>query len=118
MDRANTRLATPSHAPTASLGRPSASAISWISAGFEVVSSIGTGNDYTCRGGVDDWICVWKNQAQTAYTAQNVDTNQCTGSHFYSPYVMWSPNDNGRGSYYYCVHGQDFFRNEGDRWLD
>ncbi|KAL1896310.1 hypothetical protein Sste5346_004693 [Sporothrix stenoceras] len=96
----------------------SAAATQWISAEFDVVSSIGTGNDYTCKGDAGDWLCVWKNQGQTAYTVQNKDSNECASPNYGSPFVMWSPNADGRGSHYYCVHGRDYCRNEGDRWLE
>jgi len=78
-----------------------------------------TGVDYTCRGEKDETICVWRLVGQTAYTVQNADLNQCTGSKDDgSPYVMWSPNSNNVGSRYYCVHGAQSCRNQGDRWLD
>ncbi|KAK1758186.1 hypothetical protein QBC47DRAFT_358065 [Echria macrotheca] len=97
----------------------SASAFSWITGGFAVEQSVETGNDYRCSADAGDTVSVWKNEAQTAYTVRNADLNQCTGMHDNgSPYVMWSPNAGGRGSSFYCVHGDRYNRNKGDRWLD
>lgn len=31
---------------------------------------------------------------------------------------MWSSNADDRDSHYYCVHGKDYCRNQGDRWLE
>ncbi|KAK0640732.1 hypothetical protein B0T16DRAFT_495584 [Cercophora newfieldiana] len=96
-----------------------ATAFQWINAGFAVEQSIQTGSDYNCKGNPGEVVCVWKNQAQTAYTVRNADYNRCTGATDRGGnYVMWSPNSDGRGSYYYCVHGAQYCRNKGDRWLD
>lgn len=97
----------------------SAEAFGWISAGFAVEQSIETGNDYDCDGSPGDYLAVWKNQAQTAYTVQNTEYNVCTGTRYVgNQYVMWSPNNDNRGGYYYCVYGRDYVRNKGDQWLD
>jgi hypothetical protein len=97
----------------------SANVFQWISAGFAVEQTAETGNDYNCEGQANEVVCVWKNQAQTAYTVQNGDYNRCSGTTDRGGrYVMWSPNAGGRGSYYYCVHGEQYCRNQGDRWLD
>jgi len=96
-----------------------ATAFQWLSAGFAVEQSVETGNNYECEGEHGETISVWKNQAQTAYTVQNGIYNTCSGtSESGNKYVMWSPNSGGRGSYYYCVHGEQYCRNKGDRWLD
>jgi hypothetical protein len=60
-----------------------------------------------------------ENQAQTPYTVRNADYNRCTGnSDRGGPYVVWSPNSHDRGSELYYVHGAQYYRNKGDRWLD
>ncbi|KAK4184637.1 hypothetical protein QBC35DRAFT_477087 [Podospora australis] len=97
----------------------SASIGSWLSGGFAVSQSITTGNDYTCYGAKNERVCVWKNQAQTAYTVRDiVQSSKCGVLQERTPVVMWSPNSGGKGSYYYCVHGKNYCRNKGDRWLD
>lgn len=58
----------------------SATLFEWIDGGFSVEESIETGNDYHCDGNPNDFFSVWKNQGQTAYTVQNANLNQCTGS--------------------------------------
>lgn len=84
----------------------SASAAGWISGGFGVTVTWTTGNSYTCNGNPGDTICVWYNTANTAYTVQNYNYNQCTGAAPYGdPFVMFSPNINNVGGYYYCVVG-------------
>ncbi|KAG7284445.1 hypothetical protein NEMBOFW57_010818 [Staphylotrichum longicolle] len=88
----------------------SATAYSWISAGFAVEMSIETGNSYNCHGNAYEWVAVWKKIGQTAYTVQNYDLNPCTGSRANGPpFVMWSPNAYERGTYYYCVRGKEYF---------
>lgn len=78
----------------------SVNAFEWINAGFSVQRSIETGNQYTCYGDNQDFLCLWKNQAQTAFTVQNYrkycDRNEVHGD----PFVMWSPNENNRQGYY------------------
>ncbi|KAH7267919.1 hypothetical protein B0J15DRAFT_591766 [Fusarium solani] len=103
-----------------SIGWTANAATSWISAGFDVVTTIKTGNSYVCNGNPNDFFAVWKNQGQTAYTVQNGVYNSCTnswlsvGGHI----IVWSPNaNNGRG-FYYCVYGRNYVRAMGDRWLD
>ncbi|KAJ3460924.1 hypothetical protein MRS44_011791 [Fusarium solani] len=103
-----------------SIGWTANAATSWISAGFDVVTTIETGNSYVCNGNPNDFFAVWKNQGQTAYTVQNGVYNSCTnswlsvGGHI----IVWSPNaNNGRG-FYYCVYGRNYVRAMGDRWLD
>ncbi|KAK0745566.1 hypothetical protein B0T18DRAFT_428697 [Schizothecium vesticola] len=82
----------------------------WITGGFAVELSVETGSTYNCEG---------KEGEKTAYTVRNADYNRCTGiSDRGGPYVMWSPNSNDRGSEFYCVHGAQYCRNKGDRWLD
>jgi hypothetical protein len=53
----------------------SATAFEWFNGGFAVEMSIETGNDYSCTGGPGDYLAIWKNQAQTAYTVQNYNIN-------------------------------------------
>ncbi|KAH7308430.1 hypothetical protein B0I35DRAFT_491514 [Stachybotrys elegans] len=97
----------------------SATAWQWLNGGFAVDMSIDTGNSYTCPGRANDYFALWKNQAQTAYTVRNRLRVSCgliqdVGGN----YVMWSPNKNNRGGYYYCVYGRQYVRWLGDRWLD
>ncbi|KAI8664864.1 hypothetical protein NCS56_00920600 [Fusarium sp. Ph1] len=86
-----------------SIGWTANAATSWISAGFDVVTAIETGNSYVCNGNPNDFFAVWKNQGQTAYTVQNGVYNSCTNS--------WL-------GFYYCVYGRNYVRAMGDRWLD
>ncbi|UPK92245.1 hypothetical protein LCI18_003180 [Fusarium solani-melongenae] len=103
-----------------SIGWTANAATSWISAGFDVVTTIETGNSYVCNGNANDFFAVWKNQGQTAYTVQNGVYNSCTnswlsvGGHI----IVWSPNANNRRGFYYCVYGRNYVRAMGDRWLD
>ncbi|KAI8663172.1 hypothetical protein NCS57_00917300 [Fusarium keratoplasticum] len=103
-----------------SIGWSANAATSWISAGFDVVRTIETGNSYVCNGNPNDFFAVWKNQGQTAYTVQNGVYNSCTnswlsvGGHI----IVWSPNANNRRGFYYCVYGRNYVRAMGDRWLD
>lgn len=60
---------------------------------------------------------MWKNQAQTAYTVQNQYITCGVRHNDGNPFVMWSPNTNNRGGYFYCVRGS-YCRSQGDRWLD
>ena len=90
----------------------------WTSAGFDVSMSVETGNSWTCEGGPGSWFAVWKSQAQTAYTVTNYRQDPCIGNTESAPFVMWSPNSNDRGAYYYCVQGRDYVRNVGDSWVD
>ncbi|GKT55169.1 hypothetical protein ColTof4_07970 [Colletotrichum tofieldiae] len=81
--------------------------------------SIETGNSYTCYGSPNDYLALWENQAQTAYTVRNRLRMSCapiqdSGGN----YVMWSPNRDNRGGQYYCVYGRQYVRWIGDRWLD
>ncbi|TDZ74410.1 hypothetical protein CTRI78_v000745 [Colletotrichum trifolii] len=97
----------------------SATAWQWLNGGFAVEMSIETGNSYTCPGNANDYFALWKSQAQTAYTVRNRLRTSCgpiqdSGGN----YVMWSPNSNNRGGYYYCVYGRQYVRYLGDRWLD
>ncbi|KAI1880323.1 hypothetical protein JX265_001944 [Neoarthrinium moseri] len=96
----------------------SGTAWSWLNAGFAVEASIETGNDYQCPGNAGDFFCLWKNQAQTAYTVRNRQVT-CAGARDVGDnFVMWSPNSQNRGGYYYCVYGRNYCRALGDRWLD
>lgn len=92
----------------------------WLSGGFAVQWQIETGNTHLCKGNPYDYLAVWRKQAQTAYTVENgVRYTACSG--FYTsgePYVLWSPNQGNRGGYFYCVHGRQYVRWQGDRWLD
>ena len=97
----------------------SATAFGWISGGFAVEKSVETGQQYNCEKPPGSYLAVWKKVGQTAYTVQNADVNQCTGSHPRgNPYVMWSPNANNRGIWFYCVTGHEYVRWLGDQWLD
>jgi hypothetical protein len=97
----------------------SATALQWISAGFAVESSVETGTSHECDGDPHDYMAIWKKVGQTAYTVQNADYNRCTGIKLRgSPFVIWSPNANNRGTYFYCVYGRQYVRWIGDRWLD
>ncbi|TLD20431.1 hypothetical protein PspLS_08439 [Pyricularia sp. CBS 133598] len=89
----------------------------WISAGFAVEERIMTGSAFTCKGGPGTYMAVWKQVGQTAYTVKNRITT-CISNSYSDDYVMWSPNSNDRGSRYYCVVGQRYVREKGDRWLD
>ncbi|KAK6218085.1 hypothetical protein QIS74_02517 [Colletotrichum tabaci] len=75
-------------------------------------------NSLGCDGNPGDYFALWKKQAQTAYTVQNrmfvCDEPRDAGGN----YVMWSPNRDNRGGWYYCVHGRQYVRWMGDRWLD
>ncbi|KAF5563176.1 hypothetical protein FNAPI_2804 [Fusarium napiforme] len=103
-----------------SIGWSANAAVSWISAGFSVVQTIDTGNNYECWGNPRDWFAVWKKQAQTAYTVQQGIYNSCTNS--WQPVgghiIIWSPNAQNRRGNYYCVFGRQYVRAIGDRWLD
>lgn len=96
----------------------SATAWSWLSAGFAVEASIETGNNYACPGNAHDYFAVWKLQAQTAYTVVNRQYSCAGGRDIGNSYVMWSPNRDNRGGKYYCVYGRQYVRWMGDRWLD
>lgn len=98
----------------------SATLFEWLTAGFSVGKSISTGNSYTCTGNPGDYFAIWKSQAQTAYTVQNMENGNCGAGPrpIGNPFILWSPNKDNRGGYYYCVYGADFVRSKGDRWLD
>lgn len=96
----------------------SAEAAGWITGGFAVEQGFETGNDYICGGVAHERVAVWKAIGQTAYTVQNYQTNQCTGTEPYgSPFNMWSPNAGNRGGGHYGVRGSNVAY-QGDRWLD
>ncbi|RMJ01442.1 hypothetical protein CDV36_015814 [Fusarium kuroshium] len=103
-----------------SIGWTANAAVSWISAGFDVVTTIETGNSYVCNGNPNEFFAVWKKQGQTAYTVQKGIWNSCTNA--WLPVggniIIWSPNANNRRGYYYCVYGRNYVRAMGDRWLD
>lgn len=103
-----------------SVGWEVAGAYQWISGGFAVSMSEETGNQYSCSGGREETVCIWKNQAMTAYTVRNVVVDKCDANsdRYSDPSVMWSPNKGGRGSSFYCVHGKSFCGDQGQRWLD
>lgn len=92
----------------------------WLDAGFSVSKTTTTGNSYTCNGNPGDYFAIWKSQAQTAYTAQNYVVNGCGSQERPDgpPSIVWSPNKDNRGGFYYCVYGQNYVRSRGDRWLD
>ncbi|KAJ2972464.1 hypothetical protein NQ176_g7141 [Zarea fungicola] len=98
----------------------SATLFSWLSGGFSVGRSISTGNSYTCTGNPGDYFAIWKSQAQTAYTVQNYESGNCNQDirAVGDPLIIWSPNNDNRGGFYYCVYGQNYVRSRGDRWLD
>jgi hypothetical protein len=84
-----------------------------------VEESVETGNNYECSGNPGDFLCLWKKVGQTAYSVQNVLYNACTGnSPSGSPFLLWSPNSNGAGSWFYCVYGRQYCRSPGQGWLD
>jgi len=96
-----------------------ASAAGWISGGFAVEQSVETGQQYNCEKPPGSYHAVWKKVGQTAYTVENADFNQCSGPRPYGrPFVMWSPNANNKGIWFYCVTGREYVRWLGDRWLD
>ncbi|KAK4206228.1 hypothetical protein QBC37DRAFT_460505 [Rhypophila decipiens] len=91
----------------------------WISAGFAVQASVQTGNEYTCHGDKGQYFAVWRKIGTTAYTVRNGNYNSCTGTQpTGSNFIIWSPNSNNVGSYFYCVYGKSAVRWMGDRWLD
>ncbi|KXX80396.1 hypothetical protein MMYC01_204597 [Madurella mycetomatis] len=97
----------------------SATAWQWLNGGFAVEMSAETGTSYECHGQAHDYLAIWKKVGQTAYTVQNANYNVCTGLRRRgSPFVMWSPNANNRGTFFYCVYGRQYVRWIGDRWLD
>ncbi|KAK3331342.1 hypothetical protein B0H66DRAFT_587557 [Apodospora peruviana] len=94
----------------------------WISGGFAVQETIETGNTHTCYGSPRDFFAIWKCQGQTAYTVRNAWRARpgCgTGSGISSSnFVIWSPNEQNRQGFYYCVYGRNYVRAIGDNWLD
>ncbi|KAK4105444.1 hypothetical protein N658DRAFT_512893 [Parathielavia hyrcaniae] len=99
--------------------RAGAQLTQWISGGFAVQKSVETGNGHTCDGNPGDFFCVWRKVGQTAYAVQNVLYNACTGdSPSGSPFTLWSPNADNKGSSFYCVYGRQYCRSPGQGWLD
>ncbi|KAK2022996.1 hypothetical protein LX32DRAFT_628926 [Colletotrichum zoysiae] len=100
----------------------SATAWGWLTAGFAVEMSTETGNSYECPGEAHDFFALWKSQAQTAYSVRNFQSTDAlcgaVNKADTTPFVMWSPNSNNRGGYYYCVYGKQYVRHQGARWLD
>ncbi len=77
-----------------------------------------TGTYSECNGSPGDFFAVWKNIGQTAYTVRNKIVAGCTSVTYSNNYIIWSPNQNNRNGYYYCVYGARYVRASGDRWLD
>jgi len=92
----------------------------WISAGFAVQQSVETGNLYQCVGQPSDYFAVWKKVGTTAYTVRNKSYQPCNGQTYDASgnYIIWSPNSQGRGTWWYCVYSRQYVRWNGDRWLD
>ncbi|KIM99297.1 hypothetical protein OIDMADRAFT_166920 [Oidiodendron maius Zn] len=81
----------------------SATVDEWIDGGFDVQVSWTTGKQYTCQANPGDTVCIWYLTAHTAYTVQNYNYNQCTGAQPSGTAIIFSPNKNNAGGYYYCV---------------
>ncbi|KAK4039506.1 hypothetical protein C8A01DRAFT_36544 [Parachaetomium inaequale] len=96
----------------------SASIAGWISAGFAVEKSTSTGMYAECNGNPGDYMAVWMSVGQTAYTVQGRRRPNCGATSYGPSRIVWSPNQNNKNSYYYCVTGHQYVRNVGDRWLD
>jgi hypothetical protein len=96
----------------------SASIAGWISGGFAVEKSTSTGMYAECHGTEGDVSAVWMSVGQTAYTVQDRHQRNCGGTWYGATRIIWSPNQNNKNSYYYCVTGKQYVRSVGDRWLD
>ncbi|KAM7210259.1 hypothetical protein V8F06_014353 [Rhypophila decipiens] len=91
----------------------------WGAVGFAVQTTVETGNEHTCDGNSNDYFAIWKNVGQTAYTVHHETFNGCGFRSVDSTnFIIWSPNKYDKFSYYYCVYGKKYVRNQGDRWLD
>ena len=101
-----------------SVGWSASASATWISGGFSVVQTIETGNAHACPGVANDYLAVWKHQAQTAYTVRSLLKSPCYKDEDFGTRVIWSPNENNRGGFFYCVYGKQYVRSIGDRWLD
>ncbi|KAM7183578.1 hypothetical protein V8F33_013492 [Rhypophila sp. PSN 637] len=91
----------------------------WGAVGFAVQTTVETGNEHTCDGNSNDYFAIWKNVGQTAYTVHHETFSGCGFRSVDSTnFIIWSPNKYDKFSYYYCVYGKKYVRNQGDRWLD
>lgn len=76
----------------------------WISGGFSVGGSIGSGTNEGCAATGASNVCMWYEQAYVAYTVRNVWGGSCARNPPSDPFILWSPMDDNRcGIGYYCV---------------
>lgn len=76
----------------------------WISGGFSVAKSVTTGQSNTCLAEKGQTVCVYEAVGYTEYTVRKCEKNLCTPTKkdCDPTYRMSSPNQNDKGSYYYC----------------
>lgn len=90
----------------------------YISGGFAVTRRVETGRHHLCEGKQGQHFAVWKKVGTTAYTVEDIAVHHVTGNKTYGTHILWTPNADNRGSYYYCVYGKQYVAGAGDRWLD
>ncbi|KLO91508.1 uncharacterized protein LW93_8756 [Fusarium fujikuroi] len=78
----------------------------WISGGYSVSKSWGTGAAYGCNGGAGDQVCVWYRVAHTAYTVR--EPRGLSKKDMHGPQiVIASPNKNNEGGGFQCATGKN-----------